>query len=105
MANIINVTPEKLKSTASSFQNTGASVRQTTTEMMSVISGISQAIWSGEAGSTYISKFKGLDGDVSRMCRMINKQVEHLNAIAQEYTSTEEQAASAAAVLKNNVIA
>ena len=105
MANIINVTPEKLRSTASSFQSTGTSVRQTTSEMMSVINGISHAIWSGDAGSAYISKFKGLDADVSRMCRMINKQVEHLNTIAQEYMSTEEQAASAAAVLQNNVIA
>ena len=34
MADLINVTPEKLKSTAVSFQQTGQNVKRTTSDML-----------------------------------------------------------------------
>ena len=48
MADLINVTPEKLKATASSFQQAGKDVKKTTSDMLQLVRGISSSIWSGE---------------------------------------------------------
>ena len=57
MADLINVTPEKLKATASSFQQAGKDVKKTTSDMLQLVRGISSSIWSGEASSIYLGKF------------------------------------------------
>ena len=51
MADLINVTPEKLKATASSFQQAGTDVKKTTSVMLQLGRGSSSSIWSGEARS------------------------------------------------------
>lgn len=104
MSDLIKVTPEKLKTTAASFHETGMSVKKTTADMMSLIVGISNSIWSGEACSSYIGKFRGLQTDVAKMYKMIEDQVSHLNTIAMEYQSSESQSKAAAEMLKNNVV-
>ena len=40
MTDLINVTPEKLKSTAVSFQQTGQNVKRTTSDMLQLVRGI-----------------------------------------------------------------
>ena len=97
MADLINVTPEKLKATASSFQQAGKDVKKTTSDMLQLVRGISSSIWSGE--------FNGLDADIAKMCKMIEEESQHLTTIAQEYQLAEEQNKQVAATLKNNVIA
>ena len=99
MADLINVTPEKLKSTAVSFQQTGQNVKRTTSDMLQLVRGISSSIWSGEASSSFINKFSGLEAD-----KMIEEEAQHLTSIAQEYILAEEQNKQVAAMLKNNVI-
>ena len=101
MADLINVTPEKLKATASSFQQAGKDVKKTTSDMLQLVRGISSSIWSGEASSIY----NGLDADIAKMCKMIEEESQHLTTIAQEYQLAEEQNKQVAATLKNNVIA
>lgn len=103
MADLINVTPEKLKSTAVSFQQTGQNVKRTTSDMLQLVRGISSSIWSGEASSSFINKFGGLEADINKMCKMI-EEAQHLTSIAQEYILAEEQNKQVAATLKNNVI-
>ena len=49
MTDLINVTPEKLKSTAVSFQQTGQNFKRTTTDMLQIVRGITSSNWSGEA--------------------------------------------------------
>lgn len=44
MADLINVTPEKLKATASSFQQAGKDVKKTTSDMLQLVRGISSSI-------------------------------------------------------------
>ena len=105
MTDIVKVTPERLKSTAASLNQTGASIKKTTSQMLALMTGISQSVWSGEASSAYLGKFSGLQSDITKMCKMIEDQVLHLNTIASEYQTTEAQRKAAAATLKNNVIA
>ena len=103
MTDLINVTPEKLKSTAVSFQQTGQNVKRTTSDMLQLVRGISSSIWSGEASSSF-NKFSGLEADINKMCKMIEEEAQHLTSIAQEYILAEEQNKQVAATLKNNVI-
>ena len=104
MADVIKVTPEKLLATANQMQQLGNEIRSTAAEMLSLITGISANVWSGEAGAAYIGKFKGLEGDTARMNKMIAKQVTHLSTIAREYKTTEQKAHQTAAALKNNIL-
>ena len=67
MADLINVTPEKLKATASSFQQAGNDVKKTTSDMLQLVRGISSSIWSGEARSINLGYFIGLDAHIAHM--------------------------------------
>lgn len=69
MADLINVTPEKLKATASSFQQAGKDVKKTTSDMLQLVRGISSSIWSGEASSIYLGKFNGWSRYLPRCAR------------------------------------
>lgn len=104
MADLINVTPEKLKATAISFGDTGQKVKRTTSDMLQLVRGISNSIWSGEASSSFITKFNGLETDINKMCKMIEEEAQHLTSIAQEYQIAEAQNKQAADALKNRVI-
>lgn len=104
MTDLINVTPEKLKATASSFEQTGQKVKRTTSDMLQIVKGISGSIWSGEASSSFITKFNGLEADINKMCKMIEEEAQHLTSTAQEYQIAEAQNKQAADALKNNVI-
>ena len=103
MADVIKVSPEQLKSTASSLETIGKSIKKTTGQMLTLITGISQNVWSGEASSSFISKFRGLQGDITQMCKRLDDQSVHLDTIAREYQTTEEANKAAAATLHNNL--
>lgn len=104
MADLINVTPEKLKATASSFQQAGKDVKKTTSDMLQLVREL--VVPSGvERRVVYLGKFNGLDADIAKMCKMIEEESQHLTTIAQEYQLAEEQNKQVAATLKNNVIA
>ena len=104
MENRIKVTPQELKRTAGAFRNSASALHSTANEMIQTVTGISQAVWDGNAGRTYITRFKGLNSDAAQMNRMVGKQAQHLEAIAESYRTTEEQTATAAAGLKNNIL-
>lgn len=102
--NKIKVTPERLLATSELMEKKSREVKQTAADMISLVTGISRNIWSGEAQSSYIGKFRGLESDAERMHRMIEKQARHLASIAREYKQTEQKSQQAAAALKNNVL-
>ncbi len=103
MTGTLKVTPEKLRSTASEFNGQGQKVNQLTSQMMSQVTGLA-AVWQGTAAQTYINKFKGLQDDIQRMCRMITEHVNDLNEMAAGYTSAENKAAEWANTLSSDVI-
>lgn len=105
MSDVIKVSPEKLKSSAASLGSTGKSIKKTTGQMLTLVTGISQSVWSGEASGSFIKKFQGLQTDITNMCKRLDDQATHLNTIATEYSTTETANKAAAAKLKNSVIA
>lgn len=103
MADVIKVSPEKLKSTATSLGSIGKSIKKTTGEMLTLVTGISQNVWSGEASGSFIKKFQGMQTDITKMCKRLEEQSSHLSTIASEYKTTEAANKAAAAKLKNQI--
>lgn len=104
MTGTLKVTPEKLKSTATSFQTTGNQVKNLTEQMTSLVTSLTGNVWSGDAASTYVKKFKGLQNDINRMVKMINEHVTDLQTMAAEYEKTEAANVAAANALSSDVI-
>ena len=66
MNGTLKVTPEELISASNEFANCSSVIRGLTSQMVSEVNGLNGAIWSGEAATAYISKFKQLDDDIER---------------------------------------
>lgn len=105
MANIIRVSPERLRSAAGLFSQTANSIKSTTSQMTQIVTNISGRAWSGEAASAYKSKYTGLQDDINRLVKMVNDHSQHLTSIATEYARAETENASQANSLSGDVIA
>ena len=101
MDGTIKVSTQELRSASSQFSSYGSEIQNL---MLSLISGITGAVWSGEAASAYQSKFAGLEADISKINKMIQEHVTDLNTMADEYDRAEQQAQQEASALKNNII-
>lgn len=103
MTGTLKVTPEKLISTSTEFKNHGSKIRNITSEMNSIVTGLS-GIWEGEASTAYKNKFKELNDDIERMQKMINEHVNDLNQMAQNYKAAESANVTTGQGLAGNVI-
>lgn len=103
MADIIKVTPEKLKTASASLETTGNNVKSVTGEMITLVTGIGKNVWSGEAFNAYANKFKSIDQDVVKMQKRLSQQSQHLSKIADSYRMTEDTNKGAPAKIKSLV--
>ncbi len=103
MEGIIKVSPQLLTNTAAEFSNQGAAVNTLTNEMMTMITGLS-ATWEGDAATTYISKFKGLEDDIQKMIRMIQEHSTDLEEMSRIYAKSNAENAEEANSLSSDVI-
>jgi len=104
MANIIHVSPEKLAGTARMFEQTAGDVKAICQSMTGTVQSLAGRIWSGGAANAYKNKFNALQGDINRLHRMIATHASHLEQIAREYKTGDEQNALEAGKLSGNVI-
>jgi WXG100 family type VII secretion target len=104
MTGTLKVDTAKLRSTASSFQGTGNSMKSTTGQMMTLVSSLTGSVWSGDAATAYTGKFNQLKSDIDRMLKMVNEHVTDLNQMAQGYESAEAENRSSAQALSGSVI-
>lgn len=103
MTGILKVTPEQLISTANEFQSIGTTVRNLTSEMTNIVTGLS-GIWEGEAATAYVTKFNGLQDDIERLHAMITEHVTDLNEMANVYSTAENADLDEIATLSSDVI-
>ena len=103
MTGIIRVNPNDLINAAAGFGTRGSTVSALTSEMTTLVTGLS-ADWEGEAATTYITKFKGLEDDIQLMNRMIQEHVTDLQEMAAKYTDVESENVQAASTLSSDVI-
>lgn len=101
---ILKVTPEKLQSTASSFEGSGTTVNNLTQQMTAIVTGLSGQIWSGEAATAYINKFNGLQDDMDRIYKMIQEHSKDLQEVAQQFITAENANKDLANSLSSDVI-
>lgn len=103
MEGIIKVSTEQLRNTANEFSGLGQQVSSLTSEMVSLVTGLSSG-YEGEAAQAYISKFRGLEDDIQKINRMIQEHVTDLNDMAQRYDQAEQSNVSDAGNLSSDVI-
>ena len=104
MAGILRVTPEKLQSTASSFESTGATIMNLTQQMTSIVTSLSGQVWSGEAATSYVNKFNGLQDDMERIHKMVQDHSKDLQEVAQQFITAENANKDLANSLSSDVI-
>lgn len=104
MAGILRVTPEKLQSTASSFESTGGTIMNLTQQMTSIVTSLSGQVWSGEAATSYVTKFNGLQDDMDRIHKMVQEHSKDLQEVAQQFISAENANKDLANSLSSDVI-
>ena len=95
MEGTLLVTPEKLQSTASTFQSKAAQVKALHDNMISKVTSLSGS-WTGEAASSYSRKFSALQTSMDKIYAQITEHVNDLNAMADTYTKAETAAKTAA---------
>ena len=100
---IIKVNPDLLNSTASEFGGQASSLPTITGQMMNIVTGLSSA-WTGEASTSYINKFTGLQDDMDKMFRMVQEHSTDLQEMAAIYIDAESTNAEAAQSLSADVI-
>ena len=103
MEGIIKVTPEKLISASSEFENTGGTMKGITGEMMNLVNSL-KGIWQGEASNIYNTRFNSLQEDMDRMYRMIKEHASDLNEMANSYSTAEKESSDTGNRLKAGVI-
>lgn len=103
MEGIIKVSTEQLRNTANEFSGLGQQVSSLTSEMVSLVAGLSSG-YEGEAAQAYINKFRGLEDDIQKINRMIQEHVTDLNDMAQRYDQAEQNNVSDAGNLSSDVI-
>lgn len=82
------VEPEKLRDSAGNFENENTTIRNLTSDMMTIIEG-TRSIWEGNASTAYWNKFRSLQSDMEQIDHKIAKYVSNIREIAQNYDTAE----------------
>ena len=102
MEGIIKVETTKLRQTANEFGSVSSQIRNLTSNMVQTVNQLTGTVWSGEAATTYITKFKSLDDDMTRIDRMIQEHVRDLTQLAAESDRAEQANQQRAGALKSD---
>ena len=97
------VTTEALRSTATEFNNAMVQVQSLTANMVDKVNGLS-ASFQGDAASAFLSKFNGLQDDISKLAAMINEHVKDLNDSADNFDRAENRNIDSTNTLKGDII-
>ena len=103
MTGTIMVSPDKLIATSQEFGTQGSTMAAITSEMLNIVASLS-SVWEGDAGTTYMAKFRSLETDIQALNRMVQEHVNDLQQMANVYTTAEQQNTEDAAALVSGVI-
>ena len=103
MTGNLRVTPEKMISVSSQFQQSDNTVNNLTKSMLDIASQLNSS-WAGEAATGYYTKLKGLDGDMQKLHKMIQEHTSDLQEMAKAFQEAEKANLQTANSLKTNEI-
>ncbi len=99
----IKVAPDSLIAVSGEFEGQASSLQTLTGQMMTLIQSLS-ASWNGDASIAYLNKFKGLEGDMTKMYRMVSEHSKDLSEMATAYKTAENANVEATQALLNNIL-
>lgn len=88
MQDELMVTPQELKNTAGSFEQSSRTVKSTTDAMMAKVNSLKSA-FEGDAATAYIQQFGRLQEDMNQIGRKIAEHVKDLQEIASNFEGSE----------------
>lgn len=103
MTGNLRVTPEKMISVSTQFQQSDNTVNNLTKSMLDITGQLSST-WAGEAATGYYNKLKGLDNDMQKLHKMIQEHTTDLQDMAKTYQEAEKSNLQTANALKTNEI-
>ncbi len=103
MTGTIMVSPDRLISASQEFSTQGSTMAAITSEMLNIVASLS-SVWEGDAGTTYMARFRSLESDIQTLNRMVQEHVNDLQQMANIYTTAEQQNADDAAALVSGII-
>lgn len=103
MQGTLLVTPEKLISTAQTFNSAAGTVQNITSQMLDLARRMGNT-WIGEAYNAYNNKFQALEEDMGQMYRMITEHSNDLQEMARNYQAAEQANTEVSNALSSNAI-
>ncbi|MBQ4569189.1 MAG: WXG100 family type VII secretion target [Ruminococcus sp.] len=103
MTGTIMVSPDRLISASQEFSTQGSTMAAITSEMLNIVASLS-SVWEGDAGTTYMARFRSLEADIQTLNRMVQEHVNDLQQMANIYTTAEQQNTDDAAALVSGII-
>ena len=103
MAAMILVTFDETSSAATQFGNSATEVRNTTNEMLNLVSS-TNGQWLGEAGTSYRNKFAQLQGDMEDIFKIISEYMKDVTEILANYRQAESEIRSQINPLETDVV-
>lgn len=88
----IRVTPETLSRKAGDLDANAADVKRLTTQMTEKALMLTGRIWTGEAQTTYMTRFRTLQNTIDQYTPILQKHASNLRTIANQYETTETEA-------------
>lgn len=95
----IKVAPQALKNASAQFGQSDQNVANLTNQMMEIANQLSST-WTGEAATGYYNKLRGLQGDVTKLHKMISEHVTDLVDMANVFEQAETASREIAGELK-----
>lgn len=103
MTGNLRVTPEKMISVSTQFQQSDSTVNSLTRSMLDIAAQLNSS-WAGEAATGYYTKLKGLDSDMQKLHKMIQEHTSDLQEMAKTFQKAEQANLQTANSLKTNEI-
>ncbi len=97
------VTPQVLKNTSNSFEQSNRSVKSTTDTMMQKVNSLKSA-FEGDAANAYIQQFSRLQDDMNQISKKISEHVKDLQDMASNYEKSEQRNVQSNRSLKTDYI-
>lgn len=97
------VTPQVLKNTSTSFNQSNRTVNSTTSSMMQKVNSLRSA-FEGDAANAYILRFNKLQEDMNQINKKISEHVKDLQDMATNYERSEKKNVQSNQSLKTDYI-
>ena len=99
----IRVTPETLTRKAGDLDTNASDVMLLTTQMTERALELTGRIWSGEAQTAFVTRFRTLQDTINKYTPLLQKHASNLRTIAGQYAAVETEAKDLSSGLPGNI--